>query len=135
MQLIALILIVCSLAVPVICLIKMYMIKKFKQNAIVTEAVITNTEKRWGYKGGAAYYIFSLQYKVLQTGALFTEARAISRKYLKPGDRIPLMYLADNPAQYKTDFSKKIYWVFGFSLIFLGLIIWFCYWLLNIKHY
>ena len=113
----------------------MHLIKKFKQKAIVTEAVITNTEKRWGYKGGAEYYIFSLQYKVLETGALISDAKAISRKYRKPSDTIPLMYLADNPAHYKTDFSKNIYWVFGFSLIFLALIIWFCYWLLNMRHY
>jgi len=45
-QIAALILIVCGVALPVMCVIKMYLIEKFKKKAIFTEAVITNTEKR-----------------------------------------------------------------------------------------
>jgi Protein of unknown function (DUF3592) len=133
-QIAALIFLLCGLALPVTCIIKMYMIKKFKQKAITTEAVITNIEKRRAYKGGV-YYIFNLRYRVPETNTTYTNATALSGKNCKPGDTIPLMYLANNPAKYKTDFGKRLSWLLGFSIIFLGLMIWLSYWLLNSGYY
>ncbi len=132
-QIAALIFILCGLIIPILCIIKMYIIQKFKKEAIVTDAVIINSERRHIYRGGF-YYIFSLQYNVPGTAALF-DAHAISPKNLQPGDKIPLMYLADNPSKYKTDFGKRLPWIFGFSIIFLGLLTWLCYWLLNSGYY
>lgn len=133
-QIAALIFLLCGLALPATCIIKMHLIKKFKQKAIVTEAVIINTEKRRGYKSGV-YYILSLQYKVLDTGTVFNNASAICGKNHKPGDTIPLMYLTNNPAKYRTDFGKRLSWILGFSIIFLGPMIWLSYWLLNSGYY
>ena len=132
-QIAALILIVCGLALPVMCVIKMYLIEKFKKKAIFTKAVITNTEKRRANKGGV-YYVFSLQYKVHETGTSLP-GTLISGKNLKPGETIPLMYLAANPIKYKTDFGERFSWIFGFSIIFLVLIIWFSNWLLHTGYY
>ena len=111
----------------------MYIIKKFKKKAVVTEAVIINKEKRQAYRSGV-YYVFGLQYKIPETGDVFN-ARAVSAKNLNPGDTMPLMYSADDPAKYKTDFGKRLPLILGFSIIFLGLLIWFCYWLLNSNYY
>lgn len=113
------------------CVVKMYRLKRFMKNAITTSALIRSVEKRSGYR--SYYYLLTIQYGDL-TGKIFTGVAIVASKKHKVGDFIPLMYSADNPAKYKTDFGKWVPWFLAFSLIFLGLIIWFCYWLLHLEY-
>lgn len=131
-QITVLILILAGTLLPVICIVKMLMIKKFKQNAVITKAIINNAERRRGYKN-AVYYMLYIQYKDY-AGNIF-KGQAIGAKKNIPGSTITIMYQTTNPANYKTDFGKWLPWVLGFSIIFLGLIIWLCYWLLNSGYY
>ena len=127
----ALVLISISLVLPVLCVIKIYRLRKFKKNAVVTNAMIRTIEKRTGIRG-SVYYILAVQYGDIM-GKIFTGSAVTTKKY-KIGDFIPLMYLTDNPAKFKTDFGKWLPWMLAFSVVFLGLIIWFCYWLLHIEY-
>jgi hypothetical protein len=130
-QITALILILAGTAIPLMCIIKMYMINSFKKNAVITKAIINQTEKRRGMKG-AVYYMLAIQYKD-HAGNIFTGLAIGAKKHI-PGSTIPIMYKTSNPAKYKTDFGKYLPWLLGFSLLFLGLLIWFAYWLLNIEY-
>jgi hypothetical protein len=130
-EIVVLILISISLVLPVLCIVKMRRLKEFKKTAIVTSALIRSVERRSGYK--SVYYLLTVQYGDL-TGKIFMGSAVVASKKHKPGDFVPLMYLPDNPAKYKTDFGKWLPWVLAFSLVFLGLIIWFCYWLLHIEY-
>lgn len=131
-QIAALILILAGAAVPAMCIVKMLMVKKFKKNAVITQAIINNAERRRGYKN-AVYYMLYIQYKDY-AGNIF-KGHAIGAKKNIPGSTIPVMYSTTNPAKYKTDFGKYLPWLLGFSMIFLLLIICFCYWLLNSGYY
>ena len=128
MQIAVLVLIIAGALTPAMCLIKMWMIKAFKKNAVITTATVTRSEKRSGMKG-AVYYMLSIQYKDY-AGRVFT-ASAIGAKKNIPGTTVPIMYKKDDSTKYKTDFGKYLPWWLGFSLIFFGVIIWFCYWLLT----
>lgn len=131
MQIAVLILFVAGALIPALCIIKMWMIKTFKKNAAITTATITRSEKRTGMKG-AVYYMLSVQYKD-SAGRVFTGSAVGAKKNI-PGTTIPIMYNTTDPTKYKTDFGKYLPWLLGFSLIFFGLIIWFCYWLLSLEY-
>jgi hypothetical protein len=124
----ALILIAAGALIPVLCIIKMLLIKRFKKNAVLTTAVITHSERRTGMKN-SVYYMLAIQYKDA-AGNIFTGS-AVGAKKNVPGTTIPIMYASTDPANFKTDFGKYLPWLLGFSLIFLGLLIWFSYWLLH----
>ncbi|MBC7888200.1 MAG: hypothetical protein H7Z13_09930 [Ferruginibacter sp.] len=126
-----LILIVAGTLMPLFCIIKMQMIKKFLKNAAITPAVVTHAEKRTGLKG-AVYYLLAIEYKD-NSGRLFNGS-AIGAKKNAPGTTVPVMYNVDDPTKYKTDFGKYLPWLLGFSLIFLAGILWFSYWLLNLNY-
>ena len=128
MQIAVLILIIAGALMPAMCIIKMQMIKAFKKNAVITTATITRSEKRIGMKG-AVYYMLSVQYKDY-AGRVFTGSAVGSKKSI-PGNTVPIMYKTADPTKYKTDFGKYLAGLLVFSLIFFGLIIWFCYWLLT----
>lgn len=124
----ALVLILAGLLMPVLCIVKMLMIKKFKKNAVITTAIITNSERRTGIKN-AVYYLLAIQYKDA-SGNIFT-GQAVGAKKNIPGTTVQIMYKINDPANFKTDFGKYLPWLLVFSLLFLGLLIWFSYWLLN----
>jgi hypothetical protein len=130
-QIAALILIVAGAAIPAMCIIKMHMIKNFKKNAVITKAIINNTEKRFGLKG-SVYYLLFIQYKD-NAGNIFY-GQSIGTKKNIAGTTISIMYKTTNPANFKTDFGKYLPWLLGFSLAFFGLLVWFAYWLLH-QHY
>ena len=106
----------------------MLLIKRFKKNAVLTTAVITRSEKRTGLKN-AVYYMLAIQYKDA-AGNIFT-GQAVGAKRNVPGTSIPIMYASADPAKFKSDFGKYLPWLLVFSLLFLGLLIWFSYWLLH----
>lgn len=119
-QIATLIIFVCGAAVPVLCIIKMHLLNKYKRIAIVTTAIVTYAERRSAYRSGY-YYVLSVQYTD-QSGILYT-AKAVTAKKTAPGDKIPLMYQSSDPANYRTDFGKGLPWLLGLSLIIFGLII------------
>lgn len=106
----------------------MLLIKKFLKNAVLTTAFITHSERRTGLKN-AVYYMLAIQYKDA-AGNIF-KGQAIGAKKNIPGCTVPIMYKTTDPANFKTDFGKYLPWLLGFSLILLGLIFWFSYWLLH----
>ncbi len=130
-QIAALILILAGVLIPAMCIIKMYMINSFKKTAAITTALITHSEKRTGMKG-SVYYMLAIQYKD-HAGNVFTGSAIGAKKHI-PGTTIPIMYKTSDPVKYKTDFGKYLPWLLGFSLLLLGLLIWFAYWLLNIEY-
>jgi len=127
-QIVVLILVVSGSLIPAMCMIKMRMIRRFKQNAVITPAIITHSEKRIGMKG-SVYYILFIKYND-ESGRSFTGSALGSKKNI-PGTTVPVMYNINDPTKYKTDFGKYLPWLLGFSIIFLVAIIWFCYWLLH----
>ena len=126
-QIVALVLVMAGLAIPVMCVVKYLAIKRFRQGAVVTEAEVMESERKTGYR--SVYYILRIKYKTIDGGQLYN-GQFISGKKRKIGDTIPLMYANRDPAVFKTDFGKRLPWLFGFGIIFLALICWFCYWLL-----
>jgi hypothetical protein len=131
-QTVALMLTVISLLPLAICLIKMRQLKKYKARATVTNALVTAYEKKRGYKN-AAYYLLNIQYTI-HTGIQYS-GQTISGKKYAAGDYLPLMYLTDDPGNIKTDFGQSLKWLLPISIILIGLIGWFCYWLLNLDYY
>ena len=111
----------------VIVLIKMKMLKVFKQKAVTTTAAITHIEKRLGSKGNA-YYVLTLEYKTIDTFKTFTSYSITTKKYVQ-GSIIPLMYLAGNPAKFSIDSGKGFRYMIIICLVFFLLIVWFCIWL------
>jgi hypothetical protein len=125
---IALILICLATALPLMCLVKMHMVKKFKEKAIATTAVIIRVEKRHGTR--SAYYLIQLRYKTIDTGIEYTGQTIFANKN-KVNEIIPVWYKAGDPAIFKTDSGKWLRWMLALSLLFFGLICWFSVWLLS----
>ena len=130
-EVVVLILILTGLLLPVLCIVKMYRLKRFRKKAIITNALIRNVERRTGHK--SVYYLLTVQYGDI-AGKIFNGTVIFGSKKYRVGGFIPLMYLPGEPSKYKTDFGKGLPWVLAFSLVFLGLIIRFCYWLLQIDY-
>lgn len=133
MQTAALILGITSTLPLVICLIKMRQLKKYKAKATIITALVTAAEKRKGQKN-ATYYLLDIQYKALTTGELYI-GKAISWKRYATGDSMPLMYVTDDPANFKTDFGRSLQWLLPISIIIIALVAWLCYWLLTQQYY
>ena len=118
-------------AIPfVMVLIKRSRQKNFIDKAVTTTALVTHCEKRYGPKG-AVYYVLSLQYltkdgQQIQTNSIVSKKRAA-------GDTLPLMYLPGEPAKFSIDFGTKLPAAMAGSLVFFGLILWFCIWLIHYK--
>jgi hypothetical protein len=128
----ALILIIVSVLPLVICLIKMHLLKKYKAKAVITTASVVSSEKRRGIKN-STYYLLGINYTAIENGLQYS-GQTISRKKKEPGDTIPLMYLPDDPGNFKTDFDQVLKLMLPLSIILIGLIGWFCYWLVNIEY-
>ena len=124
----ALVLMTAGVLPLVTCLIKMYLLKKYKAKATIITALVTASEKKRGIKN-STYYLLDIQY-IIQTGIQYS-AQTISWKKYAAGDILPLMYLTNDPGNFKTDFGKSLKWLLPVSIILIGLIAWFCYWLLN----
>lgn len=131
-QIAAVVLMAISFLPLVICLVKIHLLKKYKAKATVTNALVTAVEKKRGYKN-AAYYLLNIQY-VIHTGIQYS-GQTISGKKYQTGDYISLMYLRDDPGNIKTDFGQSLKWLLPISIILIGLIGWFCYWLLHLDYY
>ena len=123
-----LVLMVASVLPLVTCFIKIYLLKKYKAKATITTALVTASEKKRGIKN-STYYLLGIQY-IIHTGIQYS-AQTISWKKYAAGDTLPLMYLTNDPGNFKTDFGKSLKWLLPISIILIGLILWFCYWLLN----
>jgi len=121
-----------SLLPLAICLIKIYQLKKYKAKATITTASILKSEKRRGFKN-STYYLLDIQY-IIHTGIQYS-GQTISWKKYEAGGHIPLMYLTEEPGNIKTDFGQSLKWLLPISIILIGLIGWFCYWLLNLDYY
>ena len=89
----------------------------------VTTALVTASEKRRGFKN-STYYFLDIKYKLVDTGEQYS-AQTISWKKYAAGDTMPLMYLTNDPGNFKTDFGKSLKWLLPFSIILIGLILWF----------
>ncbi|MES2849151.1 MAG: DUF3592 domain-containing protein [Bacteroidota bacterium] len=124
----ALILIVTGLLPLAICLIKIRLLKKYKAKATITTALVTASEKRRGFKN-STYYLLDIDY-IIHTGIKYS-GQTISWKKYAAGDNIPLMYLTDDPGNFKTDFGQSLKWLLPISIILLAGIAWVCYWLLT----
>lgn len=129
----ALFLMIISLLPLVMCLIKMHLLKKYKAKATITTALVTASEKRRGVKG-SVYYLLGIQYKVTGTGIQYT-AQTFSVKKYKAGDEIPLMYITNDPSNFKTDFGGSLKWLLPVSIILIVVVAWLCYWLLRLDYY
>ena len=130
LEVICFVLVVLSAIPFVMLLIKRSMQKKFMDKAVTTTALITHCEKRFGLKG-AVYYVLSLQYltkdgQQIQTNSIVSKKRAA-------GDILPLMYLPGEPAKFSLDFGTKLPLAMAASIVFFGLMLWFCIWLLHYK--
>jgi len=128
----ALVLVTISFLPLVICFVQMHRLKKYKAKATVTNALVTAFEKKRGYKN-STYYLLDIQY-IIHTGIQYS-GQTISWKKYEAGDNIPLMYLTHDPGNIKTDFGQSLKWLLPISIILIGLIGWFCYWLLNLDYY
>lgn len=114
------------------CLIKMKMLKAFKQKAVSTTATITHIETHRGFKGNA-YYVLVLEYQTVDMTRVLTR-RAITSKKYTAGSTIPLMYLPDDPMKFSIDSGKIYPYMIGICIVFLLLIVWFCFWLNGLKY-
>jgi hypothetical protein len=113
-------------------LIKMRILRSFKQKAVSTTATITHVEKRSGFKGNA-YYVLTLEYRTIDTGRLFTK-HSITSKKQQAGITVPLMYLPDKPEKFSIDSGKGYPYMIVITLVFFGLILWFCTWLRSLEY-
>ena len=95
----ALVLMTAGVLPLVTCLIKMYLLKKYKAKATTTTALVTASEKRRGIKN-STYYMFGIKYKTIDTGVQYS-AQTISWKKYAAGDILPLMYLTNDPGTSK----------------------------------
>jgi uncharacterized membrane protein len=125
----ALVLMIISFLPLAICLVKMHGLKKYKAKATITTAQVTASEKRRGIKN-STYYLLSLQY-IIHTGIQYS-GQTISWKKYAAGDNIPLMYVTNDPGNFKTDFGKSLKWLLPISILLIVLMAWFCYWLVNL---
>lgn len=114
------------------CLIKMKMLKAFKQKAVSTTATITHIEIHRGFKGNA-YYVLILEYRTVDMTRLITRRAITSKKYVA-GNVIPLMYLPGDPEKFSIDSGKSYPYMIGICMAFLLLIVWFCFWLNGLKY-
>lgn len=129
-HIISLILIVLTASLPVMCLVKMRVNRRFRQQAITTTAEILQVEKKPGSR--STYYIVQLQY-VDVAGDTYTGQTVFSRKK-EVGDRIPLWYKATDPSIFKTDSGKWLRWVLLVSVLFLASITWLVIWLQGLEY-
>ncbi|MFT3681643.1 MAG: hypothetical protein QM791_15335 [Ferruginibacter sp.] len=113
----------------IICLIKIYRLKKYKANAIITTALVKAAEARRGFKN-STYWLLSIEYITIDTAIVYT-AKTVSWRKRTAGDTIPLMYLSADPANFKTDFGQSLKWLLPISIILIGAVSWLCYWLLT----
>jgi hypothetical protein len=128
----ALFIFVISLVPLAMCLIKIHLLKKYKTKATITMALVTSSEKRGGVRG-SVYYLLGIQYKTIDAGKQY-DGQTITRKKNTAGDEIPLMYLTNDPADFKTDFGQSLKVLLPICLVFSILIGYFCYWLLNLEY-
>ncbi len=128
----SIVLISLSIVPLLLCLIKMRMLKTFKQKAVSTTATITHVEVKRGFKGNA-YYVLTLEYRTIDTFQLHTRYSITSKKHVA-GSIIPLMYLPDDPMKFSIDSGKAYPYMIVICIVFFLLIVWFCYWLNNLKY-
>lgn len=114
------------------CLIKMKMLKAFKQKAVSTTATITHIETHRGFKGNA-YYVLILEYQTVDMSRLLTGRAVTSKKYVA-GSVIPLMYLPGDPKKFSIDSGKAYPYMIAVCIVFFLLIVWFCFWLNGLKY-
>jgi hypothetical protein len=126
LSIILIILLVLGIIPFVIIMIKRQLINTFKKNSVLTKALVTNCEKRFGIKGNV-YYILSLQYKTIESNQILYGT--VGSKKQEIGDEIPLMYLPGNPSKFSIDFGQRIPVAIVLTLAFFGLIVWLCVWL------
>lgn len=125
--------IIISLLPLAMCLIKIHLLKKYKSKATITTALVTSSEKRRGFKN-STYYLLGIQYKTIDTGKQYN-GQTITRKKHTAGDEMPLMYITNDPADFKTDFGRSLKWLLPVSIILIVMAAWFCYWLLHLDYY
>jgi hypothetical protein len=128
---IAIVLMLLAACLPIMCLVKMKMNKRFRKKAIKTTAEIFHVEKRNGYR--SIYYIIQLRYKAIDTGVEYRGQTVFGNKN-KVKEIIPVWYKADDPAVFKTDDGKWMRWALIFSLIFFALTGWLSVWLLSMEY-
>lgn len=128
----ALVLMIISCLPLVMCLVKIHLLKKYKAKATITTALVTGAEKKRGVKN-STYYLLDISY-LIHTGVQYT-AKTISWKKYAAGDSIPVMYIPHDPGNFKTDFGRSLKWLLPISILFIGLVAWLCYWLLNLDYY
>lgn len=126
----ALVLMIISLLPLSICLVKMHLLKKYKAKATITSALVTASETKKGMKN-STWYLLDIQY-ITHAGIQYS-AQTVSWKKYAAGHHIPLMYLTDDPGNFKTDFGEALKWLLPVSVVLIGMVSWFCYWLLNIE--
>lgn len=127
----ALVLILISFLPLVICIIKMNRLKKYKAKATITTAIVTASQKKRGFKN-STYYLLDISYST-DTGIQYSGQTITWKKYAA-GDSLPLMYVTNDPGNFKTDFGKSLKWLLPGSIVFIILIALFCCWLLNIEY-
>ncbi len=116
----------------VICVIKMHGLKKYKAKATTTTAVVTASPKKRGFKN-STYYLLDISY-ITHTGIQYS-GQTISWKKCIPGVNIPIMYVTEDPGNFKTDFGRYLKWMLPMSIVWIFLIACFCYWLLDLDYY
>lgn len=115
-----------------VCLIKMRMLKAFKQKAVSTTATITHIETHRGFKGNA-YYVLILEYQTVDMSRLLTGRAITSKKYVA-GSVIPLMYLPGDPVKFSIDSGKGYPYMIAICIVFSVFIVWCCFWLNGLKY-
>lgn len=129
---ISLILIALAILPLIMTLIKMNRISAFKKKAVSTTARVTQVEKQYGFRGNI-YYMLTLEYQAMETGALFITHTPTLKKY-EPGNTIPLMYLPGDPVKFSIDHGKRLPYILAFTILFFLLILWFCTWLNGLEY-
>lgn len=120
----------CAAVAPVYLLILLLRHYRFKKSAIRTSATIISTQP---FEAGMAHqkFIYQLEYTVKATGQNHM-ATHYAATDAEQGTCIPLYYLPNNPLKYATEQSKPLMKKFSLALLFLFLISWFCYRLLQL---
>lgn len=113
---------------PILVLLKMRSVNKFKKNGVITVANVINQEKRTGHKG-AVYYIWTVQYRD-STGKLH---RGTTIGYLPNavGMTMPVIYKASDPRIFRTEFGKNLKKMLIIACVFFAIMIGVCIWLIS----
>lgn len=120
----------CAAVAPIYLLVLLIGHYRYKKRAIRTSATIISTEP---FEAGRLYqkFIYQLEYTVHATGQKL-QATHYAAADAAQGTGIPLYYLPDNPAKYATEQSMPLMKKMSLALLFMLLISWFCYRLLQL---